>query len=328
MKKAIMLVLLAFGSVHAESIKLIREHGTFMVPLIINGSITLNFTIDSGAADVSIPADVFSTMTRAGTVSKSDFLDMQEYELADGSRQTSQRFRIRSLRIGSFELKNVVASVAPSAGTLLLGQSFLTRLKSWSIDNDRQLLVFDESTYEGPEVRPRTRTDVGIDQGRYRSSPPMSNDVHAAYCTEIIRWRIRLSEQALSKPPSSPAAGVPDTESLQESRANVEAANVKLKASLDYEKASLRRLNLFLQLRLTDSDLTTRDLIGIVGTTNRAKNDISRMLANTSCTYCAGQQNTGEITACMNECMTQVMPDYPSIQTKVKSCDSLDWLPF
>lgn len=59
-------LLLACGAAHAESIPIIREHGTFLVPVVINDKITLNFTIDSGAGDISIPADVFSTLTRAG----------------------------------------------------------------------------------------------------------------------------------------------------------------------------------------------------------------------------------------------------------------------
>ena len=43
-----------------------KEGGTFVVPVEINGAITLDFTVDSGAADVSVPADVFSTLARTG----------------------------------------------------------------------------------------------------------------------------------------------------------------------------------------------------------------------------------------------------------------------
>jgi clan AA aspartic protease (TIGR02281 family) len=147
MKQVILFVLLLANSIAAvgDSIPLRLEGGTFVVPVLINDKITLDFTIDSGAADVSMPADVFSTMVRAGTVERGDLMDTQVYQLADGTKQSSQRFRIRSLRIGSLELRNVVGSVAPKEGTLLLGQSFLTRLKSWSIDNQRQVLVFNES---------------------------------------------------------------------------------------------------------------------------------------------------------------------------------------
>jgi Aspartyl protease len=63
--------------------------GTFEVPVEINGAITLNFVIDSGAADVTIPADVVSTLIRMGTIKPSDFIGRQTYVLADGSESPS-----------------------------------------------------------------------------------------------------------------------------------------------------------------------------------------------------------------------------------------------
>jgi clan AA aspartic protease (TIGR02281 family) len=145
----LLMLLLACGTVQAESIPLIREHGTYLVPVTINGKVSINFMIDTGASDVSIPADVFSTLVRAGTVTKQDFLGRQQYELADGSKQWAQRFRIRSLRVGTLELRDVVASVTPAAGTLLLGQSFLERLPNWTINNQKHTLVMNESANNG-----------------------------------------------------------------------------------------------------------------------------------------------------------------------------------
>jgi clan AA aspartic protease (TIGR02281 family) len=132
--------------VHAESIPLKRDGGTFVVPVLINDRISLDFMIDSGAADVCIPADVFSTLIRAGTVTQADLIGKQVYEMADGSQRTSQRFRIRSLRVGTLELRDVTGSVTPPVGPLLLGQSFLSRFKSWAIDNKGQALVIDDSS--------------------------------------------------------------------------------------------------------------------------------------------------------------------------------------
>lgn len=170
--KIVFALLLAFSSgAHAESVALHREGGTFLVPVLINDKITLDFTIDSGATDVTIPADVFSTMVRTGTVENSDIVDTQVYRLADGSDQSYQRFRIRSLRVGNLELRDVIASIVPEAGSLLLGQSFLSRLKSWSVDNQRQVFIFNESPSRevsavmetrdgttGPEKSPRNWT--------------------------------------------------------------------------------------------------------------------------------------------------------------------------
>ena len=56
-----------------------------MVPVLINGAITLNFVIDSGATDVSVPADVVMTLIRTGTLQDTDFIGTQTYKLADGS---------------------------------------------------------------------------------------------------------------------------------------------------------------------------------------------------------------------------------------------------
>ena len=144
------LLLACNSAANGESVALQQEGGTLVVPVLINNRITLNFTIDSGAADVSVPADVFSTLIRAGTIAKSDFIDEQVYQLADGSERRAQRFRVRSLRVGSLELQNVIASVAPPAGSLLLGQSFLSRFRTWSIDNQRQVLLINESPKPSP----------------------------------------------------------------------------------------------------------------------------------------------------------------------------------
>lgn len=122
-------------------VRLERQGGILLVPVLINGRMLLDFIIDSGASDVSIPADVVSTLWRTGTLSDPDFTGSKTYVLADGSTIPSATFRIRSLRVGDRVLKNVSGSIAPLKGSLLLGQSFLSRFKSWSVDNVREVLV-------------------------------------------------------------------------------------------------------------------------------------------------------------------------------------------
>ena len=119
--------------------------GTFVVPVFINGAITLNFVVDSGAADVAVPADVVGTLIRAGTIEKSDITGKQKYMLADGSISPTVTFIIRSLKVGDVLIENVKGSVSPAAGSLLLGQSFLQRFKSWSMDNNKHVLVLEQN---------------------------------------------------------------------------------------------------------------------------------------------------------------------------------------
>jgi len=131
------------GSAGPVSVPLQMRGGTFLVPVTINGKIELDFTVDSGASTVVVPADVFGTLIRTGTIADADLMGKQNFTLADGSTQTQETFRIRSLKIGDRVLHDVDASVAPIAGNLLLGQSFLRRFRSWSMDNQRGLLVLN-----------------------------------------------------------------------------------------------------------------------------------------------------------------------------------------
>jgi hypothetical protein len=68
------------------AVPLKQEGGIFVVPVEINGAITLEFGVDSGAADVSVPLDVFSTLMRTHTIKDSDIIGEQTYVLADGCR--------------------------------------------------------------------------------------------------------------------------------------------------------------------------------------------------------------------------------------------------
>jgi clan AA aspartic protease (TIGR02281 family) len=128
-----------------EIIPMIAQGGTFVVPVLINKAITLDFTIDSGAADVSIPSDVVSTLIRANTINDTDFTGTKTYVLADGTEVPSKTFTIKSLKIGSAVVDNVDGSVASEKGSLLLGQSFLRRFKTWSIDNQRGVLILEKA---------------------------------------------------------------------------------------------------------------------------------------------------------------------------------------
>jgi copper(I)-binding protein len=127
-----------------EAIQLERQHGAYMVPVRINETIILPFIVDSGSAEVSIPTDVFLTLLRSGTVKRSDFVGPGTYILADGSEQSSDRFILHQVSVGNHIVRDVVANVAPVKGDPLLGQSFLSRLPGWTIDNQRHVLVLND----------------------------------------------------------------------------------------------------------------------------------------------------------------------------------------
>jgi clan AA aspartic protease (TIGR02281 family) len=128
----------------AASISMKMEGGTYVVPVEINGALTLDFVVDSGATDVSIPFDVVSTLMRAGTIGKSDIIGSATYSIADGSTISGVRFRIHSLKLGNVVVRDVIGSAIPTKSDLLLGQSFLRKFKGWSVDNAQHRLVLQQ----------------------------------------------------------------------------------------------------------------------------------------------------------------------------------------
>ena len=151
-----------------------KDGGTYTVPVSINGQITLKFVVDSGASDVTIPSDVVSTLRRTGTITENDFLGSQTYVLADGSQVPSERFMIRSLKVGDLVLEHVEAGITADKGSLLLGQSFLGRFSSWSIDNNRHALILNGNN-AAPQVTQTVTTEpsanyVTASQPAYQST--------------------------------------------------------------------------------------------------------------------------------------------------------------
>jgi len=161
---AIITLMLSIGRVAlADAVRLDSADGElFAVPVLVNDKTVLRFTIDSASSDVSISENVFSTLMRTGALDPGDMIDTQNYRLANGTEQKSPRFRFRSLRVGNVELHDVIGSIVTQDGDLLLGQSFLSRLKSWSIDNERHVLLLNEP--EGGAQRPLAESPV-IDRG-------------------------------------------------------------------------------------------------------------------------------------------------------------------
>jgi clan AA aspartic protease (TIGR02281 family) len=112
--------------------------GAWLVDGVINGMRGAMFEVDSGASFVVLPRSVAD-----GLVGPADFLGWRTFRMADGNAHQQPKYRLRSLRVGSVVLTDVVCTVGEHEGSTLLGQSFLNRLKTWSIDPQRGVLRLD-----------------------------------------------------------------------------------------------------------------------------------------------------------------------------------------
>ena len=149
-------------SAAAESIPLRRDRGAFHVVGKVNGAVSVNFVLDTGASDVLIPQEAAEALTRNGALGRDDFIGTQTYQLADGSRVKSRRIVLRELTVGGQSVRNVIASIGPARSPALLGQTFLSKFPSWTLDNERQVLELGGRS----EVAGPTDRGVGSPNGR------------------------------------------------------------------------------------------------------------------------------------------------------------------
>jgi clan AA aspartic protease (TIGR02281 family) len=133
------------------------DGGTFTVPALIDGEINLLFMVDSGASDVVIPDDVFSVLFRQGVIDPTSIIESKA-SLADGKPIPTLKFLIKSLKVGDIVINDVEASTTPRTGNPLLGRSFLSHFKSWSMDYQRGVLVLEQASdqQETPTQAPTT----------------------------------------------------------------------------------------------------------------------------------------------------------------------------
>jgi predicted aspartyl protease len=124
-----------------DEVVLERRGNSYLVPVAVNGLPPMGFILDTGADNVSLPAEVVFTLLRTGTLQSTDFIGKNIYRLADGRELPSFNFKIRQLQVGRHVIRNVVGSLNTFGADPLLGGSFLSRFAQWKIDNQRNLLI-------------------------------------------------------------------------------------------------------------------------------------------------------------------------------------------
>ena len=160
--KVIILVLLSLflaAPAFAEEMTLKSIGGAHKVPVTLNGVLTLDFMVDTGAADVGLSDEITQRLISTGAFNKKDLKSFATYTMADGTSIKCRTLLIRSIRIGSRDVSNVEASTCPKNASLLLGQSFWDKLgATLAFKKKGELVVAFESGASSmiPSVEPAT----------------------------------------------------------------------------------------------------------------------------------------------------------------------------
>jgi predicted aspartyl protease len=109
-----------------------------MVRGTINGGATFTFELDTGAGIVVLPRSVAAKLVTAA-----DYLGMRTYVFGDGRLHAEPTYRLHSVTVGGLTATEVTCALGDEENTFLLGRSFFQQFKSWSIDNNRRVLVLE-----------------------------------------------------------------------------------------------------------------------------------------------------------------------------------------
>jgi clan AA aspartic protease (TIGR02281 family) len=135
------------GAGHCHSESLTIDHTP--VPIFSNGKeiwLTVNLgdrditmLLDTGATISSVPIDIADSLIATGQAVEGPAKNMT---MADGTNRTVRTIFVNTLAIGANKRYNVPITVMPNGSDALLCLPVLNAIGKFTIDNDRQLLIF------------------------------------------------------------------------------------------------------------------------------------------------------------------------------------------
>jgi len=134
---------ITLGSTNTNKIPLINENGVYKIWVNI-GNLKEQFILDTGASEISLSQNSEEELISKGIIKKEDYLESALFRIANGSIVSCRRVNLKQIKVGSFTVKNVIASIGVSEAPLLLGKSFLDKFTKWSIDNNTQTLTLEK----------------------------------------------------------------------------------------------------------------------------------------------------------------------------------------
>jgi clan AA aspartic protease (TIGR02281 family) len=118
-------------------IEMEKVNGTYQVPCKVNG-IPMKFIFDTGATDVTISTIEAKFLLKQGLISKEDFIENTNYQIANGDIIEGTKINLKTIEIDGIFLKNIPASIIyQQDAPLLLGQSAIEKIGQYTINGNK-----------------------------------------------------------------------------------------------------------------------------------------------------------------------------------------------
>lgn len=121
-----------------------EQGGVKLIDVMINGQFTVKMILDSGCSGTLISMAEAKYLYDKGCFTEEDILGTTQSQIADGSIVENMVINLRQLVIGNqIVCNNVTATVSSNTeAPLLLGNEVLNRVPSYSVDNEKKLIIF------------------------------------------------------------------------------------------------------------------------------------------------------------------------------------------
>lgn len=125
-----------------RQVPMVRGAGVYGVRARLNGAIDVVMVVDSGASTVLLPASVAQRLRQTGALDPADETGRRRFVTADGREISATMVRLRSVELAGHAVRGVDAAILEVDGPVLLGQTYLSRLRHWSLNGNRQVFEF------------------------------------------------------------------------------------------------------------------------------------------------------------------------------------------
>ena len=120
-----------------------KQSGVRTIQVKINDCAEFPMIFDTGCSGMSISVLELATLMKNGYISEDDLVGITQAQIADGSVISEAVVNLKKLKIGDYECRNVHASISENAAApLLLGNGALKDVKSFSVDDNAQVIKF------------------------------------------------------------------------------------------------------------------------------------------------------------------------------------------
>jgi hypothetical protein len=123
-----------------DTIKVLNLNGMTYLKVKI-GNLSQVWLFDTGASDLLINTDMEQQLKLQNIITDSSYLGIGEYEMANGIIDTCRRYKIGSVQLGKFVLKNVIVAVTEKGKRIIVGKGLLNKFSNWTLSNKENTLI-------------------------------------------------------------------------------------------------------------------------------------------------------------------------------------------